>query len=198
MHVPTLQCSLAAPGFDLARALQWALAAVVVCSFLIAGWYWRDSQDLDEQAARLEASAGRIQEASRRFTAESLREGFDLSPRRTRTLAQEISFSRQVAEQHAFSWTQFLSALEETVPPRVSVNSISVTPKTAMVSLSGSALSLVDVTAFVNALDGHPAFLNANLSQHRVQEKEKDRTTHAPTRPVVEFTLTVTYRHPAG
>lgn len=198
MHLPPLQCSLTAAGFNLARLLQWALASAVVCSWLIAGWYWRDSQNLEEQAARLESSAERIQEVNRKFAAESLRQGFDLSPARTKTLAQEISFSRQVAAQHAFSWTEFLSALEETVPPRVSVNSISVAPKTAMISLSGLALSLVDVTAFVNALDAHPAFLNVVLSQHRVHQKEKDQTSHAPPRPVVEFMLTVTYRPPTG
>lgn len=196
-HVPRLHRSLATPGFDVVRLGQWSLAAVVVGSILFAGWLWWDSQALEERAARYEASAGRIQETNRKFTAESLREGFDLSETRTKTLAQEVKFSKQVAEQHTFSWTRFLSALEETVPPRVSINSVSLAPQTAVISLSGSALSLVDVTAFVSALDGHPAFRNVALSQHRVQEPGKDRKSVAASRPIVEFVLSVTYRPPA-
>ena len=198
MHVPPLHRSLAAPGFAVVRVVQWALAAVVAGSILLAGWLWWDSRAVEERAARYEASAGRIQDASRKFAAESLRAGFDLSEVRTKMLAHEVNFSKQVAEQDTFSWTQLLSALEETVPPRVSINSVALAPKAAVISLNGSALSLVDVTTFMGALENHRAFRNVVLSQHRIQEPGKDRKSNAPSRPIVEFTLSVIYRTPAG
>lgn len=196
MRVPTLHRSLAAHGFGGARLTQWALAVAGACSIVVAGWCWLDSEGLEERAGRLETSAGRLQEANRAFLAESLREGFDLSEKRSRSLAQEISFSKQVAARHAFSWTQFLSALEETVPVRVSINSVTIAPQTSVISLSGSALSLTDVTAFVSTLDRHPVFRNVVLSQHRVKEPAKDQGPGGRSRPFVEFTLSVTYRPP--
>lgn len=197
MHLPTLHRSLAAQGFAVVRLVQWALAAVVTGAIAVTGWLWLDSHTLEEQAVQYETAAARIQEANRQFAQESFRAGFDLSETRRKTLAQEVSFSKRVAEQHAFSWTQFLSALEETVPARVSINSVALAPKEAVISLNGSALSLADVTAFVNALENHQAFRNVVLSQHRIKESVKDGEHHAPSRPTVEFTLTVTYRPPA-
>ena len=198
MHLPTLHRSLAAHGLAVVRLVQWSLAAVVTGSVVVTGWLWWDSRALDEQAAQYETAAVRIQEANRQFAQESLRAGFDLSETRRKTLAQEVSFSRRVAKQHAFSWTQFLSDLEETVPSHVSLNSVALAPKEAVISLNGSALALADVTAFVNALESHRAFRNVVLSQHRVQEPSKDREHQAPSRPTIEFTLTVTYRPPAS
>lgn len=194
MRLPTLHRSLAAHEFVVVRAVQWALVAVVTGSIGVAGWLWWDSQALDEHAAQYETAAARIQEANHKFAQESLRAGFDLSESRRTTLAQEVSFSKRVAEQRAFSWTQLLSALEEAVPPRISINSVSLAPKEAVISLNGSALALADVTAFVTALESHRAFRNVVLSQHRVRESSKDSEQHAPSRPTVEFTLTVTYR----
>jgi len=198
VHVPRLHRSLAAPGFAVVRLVQWAMAAVVAGSVLVAAWLWWDSRALEERAERYEASAGRIQDANRKFLVESLREGFDLSEARTKTLAQEITFSKQVAEQDTFSWTQLLSALEETVPPHVSINSVGLAPKSALISLSGSALSLADITAFVATLESHRSFRNVVLSQYRVQEPGKERKSPVPSRPFVEFTLSVSYRSPAG
>jgi Tfp pilus assembly protein PilN len=194
MRVPVLHRSLAARGFAVARLVQWALAAVVTGLIVVAGWLWWDSRALDEQAVHYETAAARIQEANRRFAQESLRAGFDLSETRRKTLAQEVGFSRRVAQQHAFSWTRFLSALEETVPSHVSLNSVALAPKDAVISLTGSALAIADVTAFVNALESHRAFRNVVLSQYRVREPSKDREHPAPSRPTVEFTLTVMYR----
>jgi Tfp pilus assembly protein PilN len=194
MRLPTLHRSLAAPGFVVVGAVQWVLATVVTGSLGVAGWLWWDSQALDEHAAQYETAAARIQEANQKFAQESLRAGFDLSESRRKTLAQEVSFARRVAEQHAFSWTQFLSALEETVPAHVSLNSVALVPKEAVISLNGSALALADVTAFVNALENHRAFRNVVLSQHRIQDSFRVGEHRAPFRQTIGFTLTVTYR----
>jgi len=194
MHLPKLHHSLAAPGLAVVRLVQWGLATVVVSSIAVTGWLWWDSRAVEEHAVRYEMAAARMQDANRMFAQASLRAGFDLSESRRKMLAQEISFSKRVAEQHAFSWTHMLSALEETVPPRVSINSVVLAPKEAVISLSGSALALADVTAFVNALENHRAFRNVVLSQHRIKESVKDGESHTPSRPTVEFMLTVTYR----
>ena len=198
MHLPILHRSLAAPELAVVGLVQWSLTAVVTGSVVATGWLWWDSRALHEQAAQYETAAVRIQEANRKFAQESFQAGFDLSEARRKMLAQEIGFSRRVAEQHAFSWTQFLSALEETVPPHVTLNSVALAHKESVISLNGAALALVDVTTFVNALESHRAFRNVVLSQYRVQEPSTGRERQASSRQTIEFTLTVTYRPPVS
>jgi Tfp pilus assembly protein PilN len=126
-----------------------------------------------------------------------LQAGFDLSEARQQALPREVGFAKQLADQRAFSWTRMLSDLEEAVPPSVSLGSVALTPRESIVTLNGSALTLKDVTAFVNALENHRAFRDVVLSQHRVKESTKEEGHHYRQRPAVEFTLTVTYRpHP--
>jgi len=101
-------------------------------------------------------------------------------------LAAQVGFANDLIAKRVFSWTRFLSDLEETVPPRVSINSIRIDFKDAIIAIGGSALSLKDLTAFIISLEDHRAFKDAALLQHRVRDND-----------IVEFSLTVRYQSQA-
>jgi len=194
MRLPILQLKLTAHGLPVVRAVQWSLVFVIAASAAVGGWLWWDSLVLDEQAAVYEAAARRVQNATGKFAQDSLQAGFDLSEGRLKVMNQEVIFSDQLLKQRAFSWTRFLSDLEDAVPPRISIASVTLGGADAAIALSGSALTLKDVTALVNSLERHPSFRNVVLSQHRVQEPAGTEEERKKMRPTIGFTLTAGYR----
>lgn len=194
MRLPTLQLGLTAHGLPIVRIVQWGLVCVIAGSAIVAGWLWWDSRVLDEQAVVYESAAQRVQGATSQFVRESLQAGVDLSEGRLKAMSQEVAFSDQVLKQRAFSWTRFLSDLEDAVPPRVSIASVTLSGTDATIALSGSALTLKDVTALINSLERHPSFRNVVLSQHRVQEPSGAEDEKKKMRPTVEFTMAAAYR----
>lgn len=194
MRLPTLQLGLTAHGLPAVRAAQWGLVCVIAGSAAVAGWLWWDSRVLDEQAAVYEAAARHVQDATGKFAQESLQAGFDLSEGRLKVMNQEVIFSDQLLKQRAFSWTRFLSDLEDAVPPRISIASVTLGGADAAIALSGSALTLKDVTGLINSLERHPSFWNVVLSEHHVQEPAGTEEEKKKMRPTIAFTLTAAYR----
>src|SRR5438445_8520330 len=113
-------------------------------------------------------------------------EGVGLCDAARARLTAQVAFTNDLIAKRAFSWTRFLSDLEETVPPRVSINSIRLDFKDAVIAIGGSALSLKDLTTFIVSLEDHRAFKDANLLQHRVRDND-----------IVDFSLTVRYQSQA-
>jgi len=192
--LPRLSVSLAGRGFELLRAAQWAMALVIVGSLGSAAWMWWDSRAIVEAAAKYEQAAERVRETSRQFLAQASRAGLDLSDRRIKALNREVDFANQLLEKRAFSWTRFLSQLEDAVPPHVSISSVLLSFKDSTITLNGTALTLKDVTALVNNLENHPAFHDVVLSQHRFKESGDGKISGQDPSGMVEFTLTVMYR----
>jgi len=195
--LPSLNLSLAARDLGVVRAAQVALLLVILGALMTAGWAWYDSLALEEQAAQYEDATARVVAEGRRFMEEAAREGFDVSEKRAQTLLKEVTFANHFVERESFSWTRFLTDLEDAVTPRVSINSVAVSFRESLITLSGSALTLKDLTGFMNELERHRAFDNAVLSQHRVREapnKAAAQGASAELPSVIEFTLSVTYR----
>lgn len=187
---PSLNLSLAPQELWLFRAAQWLMGLLIIGSVLLAGWSWWDSRSLAEEVAQYELAAARTQEANRQFLEDAARAGVNLSDERLKALPREVAFTNQLLEHRAFSWTRFLNDLEESVPPSVSVGSVTVNFKDSLIALNGTARSLKDLTALVNSLEGHASFRNVVLSQHSFRESEGPRDGTG----MLEFTLTVTYR----
>lgn len=82
----------------------------------------------------------------------------------------------------AFSWTGFLTDLEQAVPPKIAIQRVSPRWELARVELGGEAATLKDLAALIIALEQAPAFDDAFLSQQRMHEDG-----------VVEFSLHVRY-----
>ncbi|MDA2910601.1 PilN domain-containing protein [Nitrospiraceae bacterium AH_259_D15_M11_P09] len=199
MKPPRLHLALTAHGFGVLRAAQWAMAVVILGSLLSAGWLWQDSRDLEEQAIRYERAAERLHDRNRQFATYARQEGFDVSEQRNQALAREVAFANTLIEKRGFSWTRFLGDLEETVRPQVSIASVKLDFQGSTITLAGSALTLKDLTAFVNTLENHVSFQNVVLSQHQVRQDEKQgsrRTAGSKNRPsrFVEFQMKVSYR----
>lgn len=116
---------------------------------------------------------------------ETQREGIDLSEASLRQLPAEVSLANQLLVKRHFSWTQFLSSLEAAIPPHVSIQSIRLDPGSAVVHMTGLAVTVEDVTALTVTLQDHAVFRDPVLGQHRVGPDG-----------LVEFDLTLRYRQP--
>ena len=197
LSFPTLHLSLTAAGFSLLRAVQWGLTFVIAGSATVALWFWWDSRVIAELAAQREHATERAQETNRQFVQQASQAGMNVSEARANELGHQVAFVNRLTEQRAFSWTRFLSDLEEAVPPHISISSVALDFKEIVITLNGTALTLKDLTTLVNKLENHPAFRNVVLSQHRFQEQAGRGESNAPGKDearTVEFTMTVTYR----
>jgi len=181
------------PAVDLSGSqyayLGRVCAALVLVSLLLVGlivWNVREARVIRTQATEVEQALARVQEQDRQVQLRGQMEGVDLSDTAMGRLTAQVAFANDLIGKRAFSWTRFLSDLEATVPPRVSINSIRLDFKDAAMAIAGSALSLKDLTTFIISLEDHRAFKDAQLLHHRVQDND-----------VVEFSLTVRYQSQA-
>jgi Tfp pilus assembly protein PilN len=192
---------MSAQGFDFLKAGQWALVCVIALAAGWTAWLGWESRALTAEAIHYESTTARLQEINRQFARAAATSGIDLSPERLKTLGREVSFMNHVLQKRAFSWTQLLTSLEETVPPGISLVSVTLNFTDSTVSLSGASLSVKHLTGFVNNLETHPAFSNVLLSHHRVKDNggraeikkleiPNERLDHEAT----EFTMTAVYR----
>jgi len=164
-------------------------AALVLVSLFLVGlivWNVREARAIRTQAMEVEQALARVQEQDRQVQLRGQMEGVDLSDTAMGRLTAQVVFANDLIAKRAFSWTRFLSDLEATVPPRVSINSIRLDFKDAVMAIAGSALSLKDLTDFIISLEDHRAFKDAHLLHHRVQDND-----------VVEFSLSVRYQSQA-
>ena len=196
--VPRLSLSVTASGFPLLRGIQWLMFVVSLLSLTAAGWLGWSAREMDDQAGSYEQAARRVQESNRVFTKQATEEGYQLTEPRISGLAREVSFANHLLEKGAFSWTRFLGALEEAIAPHVSLTSVRINFKDSVITLTGSTLTLKDLTSQIDRLEEHPAFSNVVLAQHQLQEDrgpDKAVDTRKP-QETVAFTMTVVYRPP--
>ena len=165
-----------------ARLILIALGGIVGASIL-----WSVAQtvmtlrDLHDMQARLD----HVRMQDHQLLTEAQQAGIDLSGPSLQQLSAEVSLANQLLTKRNFSWTQFLSALEAAIPQHVSIQSIRLDPGSAVVHMSGLAATVEDVTALTVTLQDHTVFHDPVLGQHRVG-----------TNGLVEFDLTLRYRHP--
>ena len=162
-----------------------ARAALALISLLLIGliaWDLQRARAIEQQIIPVEQAVARVRAQDSRLQLQAQAEGLDLSDAALQRLPREVAFANQVIAKRVFSWTRFLTDLEEAVPPRVAIRSIHLDSKGSVIALAGSALTLKDLTALIISLEDHRAFQDAVLGQHRVLETD-----------VVEFTLTVRY-----
>ena len=189
MKLPRLHLPLTAPGVAGLKYLQTALALVSVLLLLTNVWLWRTARDVEDRIAALETTILQTRNAYRKFRRQSEMEGLDVSPARLQTLRGEVAFANRVIQSQRFSWTQLLDDLERTTPHRISMKSIVLNRES--LALSGTALTLQELTAFVDQLKIHPAFHHVEISSHKSQH----RSTRSQTGPAtfIAFNLTVSY-----
>jgi hypothetical protein len=164
-----------------ARAMLGLLLLTLIG--LIA-WDFQQAKALETQVAAVENALARVRDQDSRLQLQAKTEGLDVSDAAFQRLPVEVAFANQVIAKRIFSWTRFLSDLEEAVPVRVAIHSIRLDVKGSMIALNGSALTLQDLTALIIGLEDHRAFRDAVLGRHHVKDNG-----------LVEFTLTVRYHN---
>jgi hypothetical protein len=140
---------------------------------------WLAFQNLQELQARLEDA----REQDQRLLKEAQAAGLDLSEAALQRLPAEVALANQLLAKRNFSWTHFLSGLEEAIPPRVSIKGVRLDPASAVIHMTGAAVTVEDVTALTLKLQSHPVFHDPVLGQH-----------HLGSDGLVEFDLKLKYR----
>lgn len=159
-------------------ALSGILGVAILWSVAQTGMTIRDRHDMQ---ARLD----HVRMQDHQLLAQAQQEGIDLSGPSLQQLPAEVSLANQLLAKRHFSWTQFLSALEAAIPQYVSIKSIHLDPGSAVVHMTGLAVTIEDMTALTVTLQDHAVFHDPVLGQHRVGADG-----------LVEFDLTLRYRQP--
>jgi len=136
-----------------------------------------------EESQVIAAELERVRQMDQAVIAESRKEGIDLSAGALKRLSSEVDLANQLLEKRTFSWTTFLTELERTIPPRLVLTSVRLDQSSMTVQLTGTAVSLEDITAFTVGLHNHATFKDPVLAQHRVGSNG-----------LVEFDVSVRYR----
>jgi type IV pilus assembly protein PilN len=148
--------------------MLWSLASTLI--------EWRD-------LAEFQARVDQVRAQDSQLIAAAQTEGIDLSDLSLRQLPAEVDLANQLLAKRNFSWTQFLSGLEEAIPPRVSIKGVRLDPGSAVIHMTGAAVTVEDVTALTLKLQTHPVFHDPVLGQH-----------HTGNDGLVEFDLKLKYR----
>jgi len=189
---------LAMPGgtryfhIELSSRYRWyvapaGLALVALSGIIGIAILWSVTQAVITLRDRQDLQAGldqvRMQDAQ--LLAQVQQEGMDFSEPSLQQLPTEVSLANQLLTKRHFSWTQFLSTLESAIPQQVSIKSIRLDPGSAVVHMTGSAVTIENVMALTVTLQDHAVFHDPVLGQHRVGLDG-----------LVEFDLTLRYRQP--
>lgn len=155
------------------------------CALLFLGILWNFGQAVSGYRASrtIAAELDRVRQQDDQLVAEARQEGIDLSEGALQRLPAEVALANQLLEKRTFSWTQFMSGLEQAIPPRLALGSVRLDTGGTAVHLTGTAISLEDITAFTVELQDHPTFKDPVLAQHRVGMNG-----------LVEFDVTLRYR----
>lgn len=156
-----------------------------VCAMLASAILWNLAQMMvtHQECRTIEAELDRVRQQDLHLLAEARREGVDLSEHALSRLSFEVELANQLIEKRAFSWTKFLAELEQAVPPRLALSSVRLDHARTAIRLTGTAMSVEDITAFTVGLQNHAAFTDPVVAQH-----------HAGSNGLVEFDVTAQYR----
>ena len=189
-HVPLLGENPTRFHINLSNRYRPAVAPlrtllVATCAMLSLGILWSLGQAIVQfrEARIIEAELDRVRQLDVQLVAEARQEGVDLSEEALQGLSVEVDLANQLLEKRTFSWTKFLAGLEQVLPANLALSSIQFDAGGTVVHLTGTAMSLEDVTAFTVGLQDHPMFKDPVLAQHR-----------AGTNGLVEFNVTLRYR----
>ena len=155
------------------------------CILLVIGIGWNLGQAFltYQESLTIQAELDRVRQQDLNLITEARREGIDLSEEALKRLPSEVELANQLLRKRTFSWTQFLTELEQAIPPRLALSSVRLDQAGTMVRLTGTAVSLEDITTFTVGLQNHATFQDPILAQHRVGPNG-----------LVEFDVTVQYR----
>ena len=177
---------------ELSSRYRWYVAPIRLVLVTLSGILgvsilWSVTQTVMTMRDRhdMQARLDHVRMQDHQLLAEAQQEGIDLSGPSLHQLPAEVNLANQFLTQRHFSWTQFLAALEAAIPQHVSIKSIRLDQGSAVVHMTGLAVTVEDVTTLTVNLQDHAVFRDPVLGQHRVGPDG-----------LVEFDLTLRYRQP--
>lgn len=161
------------------------IGLIGICALLSLAILWSCAQALVAYQGlwNMQAELERVRQQDQQLLAEARQEEIDISDAALQQLPAEVALANQLLEKRTFSWTKFLTGLEQAIPSRLALSSIRLDTGGTIVHLTGTAISLEDITAFTVGLQDHPIFKDPVLAHHRVE-----------TNGLVEFDVTLQYR----
>lgn len=142
---------------------------VILCGILGFAILWDVGQSLATffDTQEVQVALQRLHDQDQSVLSDARQEGIDLSAAGLQRLPGEVALANQLIEKRSFSWTRFLTELEQAIPPRMAINSIRLAPSSSQIYLTGSSANLEDITALTVSLQDHSAFSDPVLGQHR-------------------------------
>ncbi len=161
------------------------LLLIVSCVLLVVGIGSNLRQAIltHQESLIIQGELDRVRQQDLDLIAEARQEGIDLSEEALKRLPSEVELANRLLEKRTFSWTKFLTELEQAIPSRLALSSVRLDQAGTMVRLTGTATSLEDITVFTVGLQDHATFKDPILGQHRVGPNG-----------LVEFDVTLQYR----
>lgn len=161
------------------------LLLIASCVLLLTGisLNFRQVMLTHQESLTIQVELDAVRQQDLDLIAEARHEGIDLSEEALKKLSFEVELANQLLEKRTFSWTKFLTELEQAIPSRLALNSVRFDQASTMVRLTGIATSLEDITSFTVGLQGHATFKDPILAQHRVGPNG-----------LVQFDVTLQYR----
>lgn len=153
------------------RVILFTLYLAMVVMVVLIGIDLMKLNEMKESKAAFDARIGRVMNEQRELQEEIGKMGRRVSDDAVKAMQNEIQLINQLLRQKSFSWTAFLSDLEERVPAKLSVARIQPDFNTGQVILGGSAPSLKEVTELIGRLQ-EPPFEEAFLMQQEESERE--------------------------
>ncbi len=153
------------------RIILSILYLTMVVVVVLTGLDLMKLNEMKENKAAFDARMNRVMNEQRELQEEIGKMGRKVSDDAIKTMQNEIQLINQLLRQKSFSWTAFLSDLEDRVPVKLSVARIQPDFNTGQVILGGSAPSLKEVTELIGRLQKEP-FEGAFLMQQ--EESDKD------------------------
>lgn len=160
---------------DLSSRYRWyvkpmriGIAALCVLACVWIAWTVALAADRLAELREMQIRLDHVREQDRQLVGGAQQEGMDLSAPILQTLPAEVGLANELLVKRRFSWTQFLSGLEEAIPQRVSIKSVRLDSVGGMIHLTGAAVTVEDMTALTVKLHNHPVFRDPVLGQHHI------------------------------
>jgi Tfp pilus assembly protein PilN len=148
--------------------MRIGIAALCALACVWIAWTVTLAADRLAELREMQIRLGQVREQDRQLVAGAQQEGMDLSAPILQTLPAEVGLANELLAKRSFSWTQFLSGLEEAIPQRVSIKSVRLDSVGGMIHLTGAAITVEDMTALTVKFQDHPVFRDPVLGQHHI------------------------------
>lgn len=185
--MPRVSLNVAHQDVQWLRLVDGMLVLVTIMALAGSGYGWWRISTVTAEAEQFEHAAARVAGDAQVLVKETSTGRGRIVKERVAHLIAEVTLANSLPASQAFSWTQFLTDLEETLPSGVLLATVSVDFHTTVITLTGNASTLALLTDLITALERHPAFREVVLSQHRLHDEQGQA-------PRTDFTLSVHYQ----